>query len=299
MDDFRMQGLRKKILITGSHGFVGRYFVNYFGSNGFNSLDLVDLKNNRECRAFFKETETQYDLVIHLAAIVGGRESIEGRPLAVADNLSIDSEFFQWCLKTNPYKIVYFSSSAAYPTWMQVDAYPDKRLVEDDIDLKFFDGTPDMTYGLSKLVGEYLAQFVPNVHIFRPFSGYGMDQDLTYPFPMYVKRAFEKNDPFEVWGPGTQTRDFIHMRDVVNAVMTAVDQGITGPINLGTGIATSFLQLAQMCMDEVGYKGEIQTRPDKPVGCMHRVSDNTKLLEFYTPKITLEEGIKEAVAWLR
>ena len=299
MDDFRMQGLRKKILITGSHGFVGRYFVNYFGSNGFNSLDLVDLKNNRECRAFFKETETQYDLVIHLAAIVGGRESIEGRPLAVADNLSIDSEFFQWCLKTKPHKIVYFSSSAAYPTWMQVDAYPDKRLVEDDIDLKFFDGAPDMTYGWSKLTGEYLSQFVPNVHIFRPFSGYGMDQDLTYPFPMYVKRAFEKNDPFEVWGPGTQTRDFIHMRDVVNAVMTAVEEGITGPINLGTGIATSFLQLAQMCMDEVGYKGEIQTRPDKPVGCMHRVSDNTKLLEFYTPKITLEEGIREAVNWLQ
>ena len=291
-----MQGLRKKILITGSHGFVGRYFVNYFGSNGFNSLDLVDLKNNRECRAFFKETETQYDLVIHLAAIVGGRESIEGRPLAVADNLSIDSEFFQWCLKTKPHKIVYFSSSAAYPTYLQ--EYETTRLKESDIDLKSI-SNPDHTYGWSKLTGEYLAQFVPNVHIFRPFSGYGMDQDLTYPFPMYVKRAFEKNDPFEVWGPGTQTRDFIHMRDVVNAVMTAVDQGITGPINLGTGIATSFLQLAQMCMDEVGYKGEIKTRPDKPVGCMHRVSDNTKLLEFYTPKITLEEGIREAVDWLR
>ena len=297
MNDFRMQGLRKKILITGSHGFVGRYFVNYFGSNGFNSLDLVDLKNNRECRQFFKETETQYDLVIHLAAIVGGRESIEGRPLAVADNLSIDSEFFQWCLKTKPHKIVYFSSSAAYPTWLQADE--GSILRENEINLKSFLGTPDMTYGLSKLVGEYLAQFVPNVHIFRPFSGYGMDQDLTYPFPMYVKRAFEKNDPFEVWGPGTQTRDFIHMRDVVNAVMTSVEQGITGPINLGTGIATSFLQLAQMCMDEVGYKGEIKTRPDKPVGCMHRVSDNTKLLEFYTPKITLEEGIREAVDWLR
>ena len=258
---------------------------------------MVDLKNNRECRAFFKETETQYDLVIHLAAIVGGRESIEGRPLAVADNLSIDSEFFQWCLKTKPHKIVYFSSSAAYPTYLQ--EFEATRLKESDINLQHLDGAPDMTYGWSKITGEYLSQFVPNVHIFRPFSGYGMDQDLTYPFPMYVKRAFEKNDPFEVWGPGTQTRDFIHMRDVVNAVMTAVDQGITGPINLGTGIATSFLQLAQMCMDEVGYKGEIKTRPDKPVGCMHRVSDNTKLLEFYTPKITLEEGIREAVDWLR
>ena len=103
------------------------------------------------------------------------------------------------------------------------------------------------------------------------------------------------NDPFEVWGPGTQTRDFIHMKDVVEAVMTAVDLGITESINLGTGRATSFIELAKMCMTEVGYQGNIETRPDKPVGCMHRVSDNSKLLSFYTPKITLEEGIAEAV----
>ena len=291
-----MIGETMDVLITGSHGFVGRYFVNKLNEH---NLTLIDLKNGNDCRDFFKREDKQYDLVVHLAAIVGGRESIEGRPMAVADNLSIDSEFFQWCLKTNPKKIVYFSSSAAYPTFLQTSMYPFLKLTEDHIKLDFLDGTPDMTYGWSKLTGEYLSQFVPNVHIFRPFSGYGMDQDLSYPFPMYVKRAFEKNDPFEVWGPGTQTRDFIHMRDVVNAVMVAVEQGITGPINLGNGRSTSFLQLAQMCMDEVGYKGEIKTRPDKPVGCMHRVSDNTKLLEFYTPKITLEEGIREAVDWLR
>ena len=291
-----MIGETMDVLITGSHGFVGRYFVNKLNEH---NLTLIDLKNGNDCRDFFKREDKQYDLVIHLAAIVGGRESIEGRPMAVADNLSIDSEFFQWCLKTNPKKIVYFSSSAAYPTFLQTSMYPFLKLTEDHIKLDFLDGTPDMTYGWSKLTGEYLSQFVPNVHIFRPFSGYGMDQDLSYPFPMYVKRAFEKNDPFEVWGPGTQTRDFIHMRDVVNAVMVAVEQGITGPINLGNGRSTSFLELAQLCMDEVGYKGEIKTRPDKPVGCMHRVSDNTKLLEFYTPKITLEEGIREAVDWLR
>ena len=281
------------VLITGSHGFVGRYFINKLQDH---NLTMIDLKNGNDCRDFFKREDKQYDLVIHLAAIVGGRESIEGRPLAVADNLSIDSEFFQWCLKTKPHKIVYFSSSAAYPVGMQTELYVDSRLKEEHIDFEnFVLGIPDMTYGWSKLTGEYLAQFVPNVHIFRPFSGYGWDQDLTYPFPMYVKRAIEMQEPFEVWGPGTQTRDFIHMTDVVNAVMTAVDLGITEPINLGTGRATSFVELAKMCMREVGYQGWIETRPEKPVGCMHRVSDNSKLLSFYTPKITLEEGIAEAV----
>ena len=154
---------------------------------------------------------------------------------------------------------------------------------------------PDMTYGMSKLVGEFLASFVDNVHIFRPFSGYGTDQDLTYPFPMYVKRAMERANPFEVWGTGLQTRDFIHIRDIVDAVMVAVDQGITGPVNLGWGRSTSFIELAQMCMDAVGYEADIVTRPDKPVGCMHRVSNNDLMLGFYRPKITLEQGIEMAV----
>jgi len=280
-----------KILITGSEGFVGKYFKQKLSDH---DLTCIDIKKGVDCRAFFKVVDTQYDLVIHLAAIVGGRESIEGRPMAVADNLSIDSEFFQWCLKTQPHKVVYFSSSAAYPIVMQNN--PESKLHESDIDFEYPLGLPDMTYGWSKLTGEYLANFVPNVHIFRPFSGYAYDQDLSYPFPKYIDRALSHEDPFEVWGLGTQTRDFIHMKDVVNAVMVAVEENIKGPINLGTGRATSFLELAELCTTAVGgHKGQILTRPDKPVGCMHRVSDNTKLLSFYTPKISLEEGIKEAV----
>lgn len=282
----------KKILITGSEGFVGRYFTKVLDTED-TVITRVDIKKGLDCRTFFKQDYSKYDLVIHLAAIVGGRESIEGRPLAVADNFSIDSEFFQWCLRTEPEKVVYFSSSAAYPIAMQTEERHVK--LKETMSCWEHMSMPDMTYGASKLIGEYLASFVDDVHIFRPFSGYGTDQDLNYPFPMYVKRAMDKADPFEVWGPGTQTRDFIHIRDIVEAVLTAVDEGITGPTNLGWGRSTSFLELAQMCMDAVGYKGEIVTRPDKPVGCMHRVSNNSKLLEFYQPKITLEQGIEMAV----
>ena len=283
-----------RVLITGNEGFVGKYFHKRLGPD--HDITGIDIKSGTDCRDFFKKDDSQYDLVIHLAAIVGGRESIEGRPMAVADNFSIDSEFFQWCLKTKPKKIVYFSSSAAYPTHYQQGSEA-KRLQEWMI-TPSAPNSPDMTYGMAKVIGEYLASFVENVHIFRPFSGYSYLQDTSYPFPMYIRRALKKSDPFEVWGPGTQTRDFIHIEDIVSAVLTAVEQGITGPINLGTGRSTSFMELAQMSMDAVGYKGEIVTRPDKPVGCMHRVSDNTKLLSFYTPKITLEAGIIEAVTAL-
>ena len=283
----------KQVIITGDRGFVGRYFWKKLNDGNWNIIGVDKKDGGDDCRFFFKHWNRSVDLVIHLAAIVGGRESIEGRPLAVADNFSIDSVFFQWCMRTKPKKVVYFSSSAAYPISLQTEDNHIK--LSESISCWEHMRMPDMTYGMSKLVGEYLASFVENVHIFRPFSGYGTDQDLTYPFPMYVKRALDKADPFEVWGPGTQTRDFIHIEDIVNAVMVAVEEGITEPVNLGWGRSTSFLELAQMCMDEVGYKGEIVTRPDKPVGCMHRVSNNTKMLSFYTPKITLEEGIARAV----
>ena len=279
-----------KILITGHKGFVGRYFWEHLDKDGHNLVG-VDIKDGFDCRDYFKQNDIQFDLVIHLAAIVGGRETIEGRPLAVADNFSIDSEFFQWCLKTKPKKVVYFSSSAAYPTYYQVEGNQ-RKLREDMAD---FSSKPDMTYGWSKMVGEYLASFVDNVYVFRPFSGYGTDQDLNYPFPKYIERAKNKENPFEVWGPGTQTRDFIHISDIVEAVMTAVREDIKGPINLGWGRSTSFLQLAEMVTYYAGYKAEIVTRPDKPVGCMHRVADATKMWEFYTPKITLEEGIERAM----
>jgi nucleoside-diphosphate-sugar epimerase len=188
---------------------------------------------------------------------------------------------------------VYFSSSAAYPVSLQT---PERNVrLKETMSCWEHLSMPDMTYGASKLIGEYLASFVDNVYIFRPFSGYGTDQDLNYPFPMYVKRALDKADPFEVWGPGTQTRDFIHIKDIVGAVMAALEAPSIGPVNLGWGRSTSFVELAELCMRAVGYKGEIVTRPDKPVGCMHRVSDNTKMLSFYQPKITLEEGIDMAV----
>lgn len=282
----------KKVLVTGDKGFVGRYFTEYLNKDGWTVYGM-DIKDNGDCRDLFKSVDRQFDLVIHLAAIVGGRESIEGRPLAVADNFSIDSEFFQWCIKTKPKKVVYFSSSAAYPVSLQTN----KRHVKLKETMSCWEhmSMPDMTYGASKLIGEYLASFVDNVYVFRPFSGYGTDQDLNYPFPMYVKRALDKADPFEVWGTGMQTRDFIHIRDIVEAVMAALDNAPLGPVNLGWGRSTSFLELAQMCMDAVGYTGEIKTRPDKPVGCMHRVSNNSLMLSLYQPKITLEEGIDRAV----
>ena len=225
-----------KILITGHKGFVGKYFVKKYESN--HDIIGIDIKDGNDCRDFFKVSTEKFDLVIHLAAIVGGRATIEGAPLSVATDLSIDAELFQWALNTKPGRLVYFSSSAAYPTELQKTPY---KLKEDDINLSDV-RNPDMTYGWAKLTGEYFTQFMTSerikTHIFRPVSGYGTDQDLDYPFPSYIKRGKNLENPFTIWGDGNQVRDFIHILDVVDAVDEAIRQDYTLPLNLGWGRPT-------------------------------------------------------------
>jgi nucleoside-diphosphate-sugar epimerase len=154
-------------------------------------------------------------------------------------------------------------------------------------------------YLLAQLSGEYLCQFLEQagqkVNVFRPFSGYGSDQDLSYPFPSFIKRAVDKDDPFKIWGDGFQTRDFIHIDDIVEAVNAAVTNDIQGPVNLGWGRPTNFNQLAELVCKPVGYKPELFHHLEAPIGVYYRVCDPNKMLSFYTPKITLEEGIDRAI----
>lgn len=285
-----------KILITGHRGFVGQQFWRVLDDQN-HDLTGIDIVEGNDARDFFRKDETRFDLVIHLAAVVGGRLTIEGAPLSVAVDLSIDAEMFQWALRTRPGRIVYYSSSAAYPTFLQSRGSI-RRLTESDIDLDNI-ASADMTYGWAKLTGEYLARFAEDdglrVHVFRPFSGYGETQSLDYPFPSFIERAAKRMEPFEVWGDGTQVRDFIHIEDVVNATLKAVEEDVPGPVNLGSGYGTSFNELASMVMKGEDYRTSVKHLPANPTGVHYRVSNSTKMHTFYTPKITLEQGILRAL----
>ena len=285
-----------KILITGDAGFVGRAFHRALAKQR-HDITGIDLVNGKEVRHFFATDNTQFDIVIHLAAIVGGRMTIEGNPLSVASDLAIDADMFQWALRTRPKHIVYFSSSAAYPIFLQRLAYQQK-LREIDINLEHI-RTPDFTYGWAKLSGEMLASYARaeglKVTVLRPFSGYGADQALDYPFPSFIARAKRKADPFEVWGRGTQVRDFVHIDDVVGATFAAVINDVS-VMNICSGRPTSFIELAEMVMLQANYLAPIKNNLDAPIGVEYRVGDPTRMLQVYEPKISLEEGIALALA---
>lgn len=301
----------KRALITGSEGFVGRHFTRYLENRGW-QVDGIDIQNGHDCRDYFRNcVPARYDLVVHLAAVVGGRAKIDGDPLAIATNMGIDAEAFRWAVRARPGAFVYYSSSAAYPVGYQSrlpmgSDYRVYRLSEDSIryDRPFL---PDQTYGWAKLTGEMLAEQAKaegvNVFVFRPFSGYGTDQSLDYPFPSFILRALRREDPFIIWGDGKSCRDWIHIDDVVAGTMAAVELGYDRPLNLCTGRAVSFNGLADMVIQATPdhalrknpYDPEIQHVLDAPDGVRFRVGNPASLERVYTPKVTLEEGISRAL----
>jgi nucleoside-diphosphate-sugar epimerase len=249
--------------------------------------------------------QEKYDLdfdkftdVFHFAAIVGGRATIDGDPMKVALDLSIDAEFFYWITRHKPERVLYPSSSAAYPVNKQTekDAI---ALSESDIDFNNM-GQPDMTYGWSKLTGEYLAHIAAkhygvSVTCIRPFSGYGEDQDLSYPIPAIAARIARRENPVEVWGTGRQGRDFVHIDDVLDCIFEGMDKIKDGSaFNIGRGQLTSFIEIIQTLCKIAGYDPKIKRLLDKPVGVHSRYCnmDYVKEKLGWEAKISLEEGMK-------
>lgn len=319
----------RKILITGAAGFVGRHFVRRFLEAG-DEVHAVDsivpdtggidpqagwpLFNPRaftnfhyykqDCRDWFKQRDdTDFDYAFHLAAMVGGRMMIEHNPLAVAQDLSIDAEYWAWAVKTKPKKTICFSSSAAYPIkYQRSEGY--QLLTENMIEIGADVGMPDMSYGWAKLTHEYLAKLAYEKHglksvAYRPFSGYGEDQDDNYPFPSICKRALAHRgqSKLTVWGTGDQMRDFIHIEDCVDGVLATMDRINNGDaLNLSTGIYTSFKEFARVAADICGYKPEITGTSNRPEGVFARGGDTAKQQSLgFRYKLSFREGVERAI----
>lgn len=309
-----------KALITGDRGFLGRHFSAELKRRGWDVVGLdVKATSAQDCRAFFQGqlrvpegNWEHYDLVVHCAAVVGGRETIENDPLKTAESLSIDAEMFRWAAVARPGRVIYFSSSAAYPVAYQgAGDQPMPRILLAENFLcpgsKFGVGLPDEIYGWSKVIGEILADRLRKtgvpVTVVRPFSGYGEDQDPSYPFRAILDRVKAGEDPVTVWC-GDCVRDWIHVDDVVAGTLTIAEDGTDVPVNLCTGRATRFSDLVRMMIREtvllrprtyLGGLPGVLFMPEMPQGVAYRVGDPTRMLMLYEPTVTLEEGIRRAL----
>ena len=321
-------------LVTGSAGFVGRHMVRELITRGYDVVrsDInhdTDPDTNgtftSDCLNIFRNPfQTRiYDLVVHCAFHVGGRVAIGGINTHFLKNLQLDSAMFEWAVRTKQKRVLYFSSSAAYPIAHQGEVHPydaflwdsgnpvqnTYRLHEDDIHFNGnepFSIVPDAEYGWAKLTGERMARNARNnglsVTVVRPFSGYGEDQSLDYPFPSIIQRASQGD--LSVWGPEGQCRDWIHISDVVRGALAVVESGTEDPVNLCTGIGMEMGQLAEMIWElknrDLPVPAESPRRKprymtDQPTGVFYRVGDPTRSHQYYTPQVSLEEGILRAL----
>lgn len=315
-----------RALVTGSYGFIGKHVSLELYNRGYQVFGVdpmaregqrgvfknhfIGLREFLDNRAF-----GQYDLVVHCAYEVGGRAHIDGSNLALAHNLEMDALLFDWAVRTEQKAVLYFSSCAAYSPCYQgscprcVDG--PQRMSEDDLDIDNCHPhvyPPADNYGWAKLTGERLGRAAADlglrVHTVRPFSGYGPGQSLDYPFPAIVSRA--RRGDLSVWGPPGQHRDWIHVSDVVRAALAVYESDYRQPINLCSGVGTEMGELARKvyrqhaCNEGWAFdirdgKPDVVYLEDKPTGPLYRVGDPTRMNQFYVPKVSLEEGIEEAL----
>jgi UDP-glucose 4-epimerase len=306
------------ILVTGAAGFLGRAFVRHHLEAGDTVLGVDDLSSehafwseelpaeNRvelDSASFVHGSSGPFDIAYHFAAPVGGRLKIEGDPLFNADSLRLDVEFFRWAIGKVGVA-VFPSSSAVYGVQFQVG---DGEVLEEPM---FHPGSktwpaPDEMYGFSKLVGEKLAftaeKYGLNTLCIRPFSGYGEGQSLEYPVPSIAQRVVRHEDPVVIWGSGSQSRDFVHVDDLVGATVARVAAGVRGyqSMNIASGTATTFNEVARIMAQLERYEPEIVNDATKPEGVHSRFGDTSQMAKYYEPKVGLVQGMGRVLEYVR
>ena len=307
-----------EILVTGGSGFLGRHFIRRIiaegGGDGLWNIDLVrspDLPTHDigDVVEFLEDFDKHIDLVLHFAAPVGGRVRIEGDPMYNADSLRIDSAVFRWAI-THADTLVYPSSSAVYPVYMQAYRTPYGPLKEGIVRPQNEAWSqPDEMYGFTKLAGEVLAWkaegYGLNTLAIRPFSGYGPGQSFDYPVPSIARRVILQETPLKIWGAGTQLRDFVHVDDIVEATWARLMAGVEGyqTMNIASGLGVSFMDVARI-MWTMLYGNDsdlvLETDSSKPMGVYQRIGDPTLMQTFYKARMkSLNDGMASVIVNVR
>lgn len=312
----------KKVLVTGGASFIGSHLVDALLDRGAKVHIVDDLTSGRLAniethlkagRVTFVEADLRepgiaraamkgIQIVFHLAADHGGRGYVDLHQAGPASNLFLDGVVFWEALKAGVEKVVYASSGCVYPNFMQSDPKKEIYLREEDVKPPH---DADNMYGWAKLMAELTLQAYHREHKLgaascRYFTVYGPRGVENHAVIAMIARSFVRQDPFEVWGDGTQIRNWTYVEDIVSGTILAAEKINDGTaVNLGTMERVRVLEAAQMAMEFAGYKAEIRLRRDMPTGPVNRVADNNlaKKLLGWEPKTPFREGMRKTMDW--
>lgn len=312
----------KNILVTGGASFIGSHLVDKLVNMGANVRVVDDLSsgklgnikhhlNNRRVEFIkgnlleekvVKEALNGIDLLFHLAANHGGRGYIELHQAACATNMILDGLVFKTALEAGVKKVIFASSGCVYPNFLQTDSNSILYLKEDMVGPPF---DADNMYGYAKLMGEkileaYYKDYGMKSVSCRYFAVYGPRALENQGIIALIARAFIRQNPFEVWGTGSQIRNWTFVTDIVNGTISAAEKiDDSTPINLGTMERIRLLDAVNEILRYTKHKAEIKFCPDMPTGPLNRVADNSlakKLLDW-EPKISFIEGLHRTIDW--
>jgi UDP-glucose 4-epimerase len=312
----------KLVLVTGGASFIGSTLTDQLLARGA-KVRIVDdltsghLNNIREhlgngkvdfLHADLREPGVTraamhgVDTVFHLAADHGGRGYVDLHQAGPASNFFLDGLVFAEALRAKVKKIVFASSGCVYPNFLQSDIKKELYLTED---LTKGPNDADNTYGWAKLMGEFTLQAYAMEHgvgaaSCRYFTVYGPRGVENHAVIAMIARAFLKLNPFEVWGDGTQIRNWTYIDDIVEGTILAGEKINDGTaINLGTMERIRVIDAAKMVCEITGHKADIKLLPNMPTGPLNRVADNSlakKLLDW-EPKTLFKDGLKRTIDW--
>src|SRR5436190_20708117 len=218
------------------------------------------------------------DTVFHLAADHGGRGYVDLHQAGPASNFFLDGLVFAEALKAKVGKVVFASSGCVYPNFLQADTKKELYLTED---LTKGPNDADNTYGWAKLMGEFTLQAYAKEHGMgtascRYFTVYGPRGVENHAVIAMIARAFLGQNPFEVWGDGTQIRNWTYIEDIVEGTILAGEKINDGTaINLAPMERTAVTAAAKRGCEFTGLHASFRLGRNMPTGPLNRVADNS------------------------
>lgn len=308
----------KKILITGA-SFIGVHLIGKLLKEGVSRISVVNLTitHKNHLKPYLKDIKFQTtdlrdlsnaqkmirgnDIVFHLAADHGGRGYVDLKQGNTASNLLLDGSVFKACLESNVEKVFFASSGCVYPNFAQTDTGKKLYLKESDVKPPY---DADNMYGWAKLMGEltlkqYYKDFGLKSAIGRFFTVYGPYASESHAVMGTIAKAYVKQNPFEVWGDGSQIRNWTYIEDIVDGILLAIEKvDDATPINLGTQERIQVDEMVHLVVKYFDYSPKIK-HVHMPTGPMNRVADISlaKKLLNWIPQFPLKKGLEQTIGW--
>jgi UDP-glucose 4-epimerase len=295
-----------EVVVTGGAGFIGSAVVNLLLEKGYtvrvvDDLSTGDLRNlpDHPRLRFVKHDVTVAEglgnvlngaeTIIHMAAVASVPECESNPMKAFKVNVRGLENIIKLGVKNSVKKIVFTSSAAVYGDV--------EEPVSEEAPPK-----PFSVYGHTKLLGETLLENsgVPSV-VFRIFNAYGRTGAGvgTYGVVDRFLKNLKEGKPLEIYGDGKNVRDFIHVRDVANAIALSVEKDVDGfnVFNLGTGRATTIYELANLVL-KLSSHGRVVMHPPRQGDIKYSVADISKAARElgFKPTVTLEDYLKQQLS---